>query len=227
MPKFMLFDIDHTLIDSGGAGALALNLAFQDVTGIENGFSGIGFAGKTDLKIIRDALEKHHIEIQDGWLGRFLDGYLIHLRTAISRRMGHIKSGVPDLLDALSKDQDFRLGLLTGNIEEGAKIKLAPFALNRFFSVGAFGSDSEDRNALLPLAVQRLAANSSILMDHGDCVVVGDTPLDVACAKANGARSIAVATGPYAIEALREADADLVVQDLSDTKKIVHWLKGQ
>ncbi len=188
MPKFILFDIDHTLIDSGGSGALALNLAFQDVTGIANGFAGIGFAGKTDLGIIRDALEKNRIQIQDGWLGRFLDIYLAHLRTATARGMGHIKPGVRDLLERLVADQDFHLGLLTGNIEEGARTKLEPFALNPFFPIGAFGSDSEDRNVLLPLAVRRLAANSSILIDYTDCVVIGDTPLDVACAKAHGAR---------------------------------------
>jgi phosphoglycolate phosphatase len=226
MPKFILFDIDHTLIDSGGSGALALNLAFQQVTGIANGFAGIRFAGETDLKIIRDALEKHHIEIQDGWLGRFLDVYLIRLRKATSRGMGHVKPGVRDLLRALSADQDFQLGLLTGNIEEGARTKLEPFALNPFFPVGAFGSDSEDRNALLPLAVSRLAANSSILIGYSDCVIIGDTPLDVACAKAHGARSIAVATGPYAIQALRETDSDLVIQDLSNTDEIVNWLKN-
>ena len=226
MPKFILFDIDHTLVDSGGSGALALNLAFQDVTGIANGFAGIRFAGKTDLGIIREALEKHHIAIQDGWLGRFLDVYLIHLRTAISRGVGHVKPGVRDLLDRLVADQDFRIGLLTGNVEEGARIKLEPFELNPFFPIGAFGSDSEDRNALLPLAVQRLAANSSILIDYADCVVIGDTPLDVACARVHGARSIAVATGPYVIEALREADADLVLHDLSDTDDVVNWLKN-
>jgi phosphoglycolate phosphatase len=226
MAKFILFDIDHTLIDSAGSGALALNLAFQDVTGIANGFAGIGFAGKTDLKIIRDAVDKNRIQIQDGWLGRFLDVYLAHLRAAMSRGAGCVKPGVRDLLDRLVADQDFQLGLLTGNIEEGARIKLEPFGLNAFFQIGAFGSDSEDRNALLPLAVQRLAADSSILIDYSDCVVIGDTPLDVACAKAHEARSIAVATGPYAIEALQETDSDLVMQDLSNTDDIVNWLKN-
>lgn len=226
MPKFILFDIDHTLIDSGGSGALALNLAFQDVTGIPDGFAGIRFAGKTDLRIIRDALEKHHIEIRDGWLGRFLYIYLAHLRTATARDMGHVKPGVHELIERLAADQGSHLGLLTGNIEEGARTKLEPFALNPFFPIGAFGSDSEDRNALLPLAVRRLAAHSSILIGYNDCVIIGDTPLDVACAKAHGARSIAVATGPYAIEALRETDADQVMQDLSNTDEIVNWLKN-
>jgi len=225
MLKFILFDIDHTLIDSGGSGALALNLAFQDVTGITNGFAGIGFAGKTDLGIIRDALEKNRIQIQDGWLVRFLDIYLAHLRNATARGMGHVKPGVRELLHCLVADQDFQLGLLTGNIEEGARTKLEPFELNPFFPVGAFGSDSEDRNALLPLAVQRLAANSSILIGYSDCVIIGDTPLDVACAKAHGARSIAVATGPYSLEILRKTEPDLTLKDLSETFKVINWLK--
>jgi phosphoglycolate phosphatase len=226
MPKFILFDIDHTLIDSGGSGALALNLAFQDVTGIINGFAGIGFAGKTDLGIIRDALEKNRIQIQDGWLDRFLDVYLFHLRTATARGAGHVKPGARNLIEALVADQAFKLGLLTGNIEEGARIKLEPFGLNPFFPTGAFGSDSEDRNALLPLAVQRLAANTSTLVNYVDCVVIGDTPLDVTCAKAHGARSIAVATGPYSLESLRRTETDLALKDLSETSKIVRWLKG-
>ncbi len=225
MPKFILFDIDHTLIDSGGAGALALNLAFHDMTEISNGFEGIGFAGKTDLGIIRDALKKNGLQIQDGWLGRFLDRYLSHLRAATERSIGHIKPGIRDLVERLAACQEFHLGLLTGNIEEGARTKLEPFALNSFFPIGAFGNDSENRNDLLPLAVQRLAANSSVSVTYDDCVVIGDTPLDVNCAKIHGARSIAVATGPYPLEELQSTDTDLALNDLSETSKIISWLK--
>ena len=225
MSKFVLFDIDHTLIDSGRSGAIALDLAFQDMTGISNGFGGIGFAGKTDLGIIREALEKNRIQIQDGWLGRFLNIYLLHLRTATDRGMGHVKPGILDLLDALVANQEFHLGLLTGNIEEGARTKLEPFGLNSFFPIGAFGDDSEDRNDLLPLAVQRLAANSSVSVTYTDCVIIGDTPLDVTCAKIHGARSIAVATGPYPLENLQSTETDLALKDLTETSEIIDWLK--
>jgi len=226
MSKFVLFDIDHTLIDSGGSGAMALNLAFQEMTGISNGFAGIGFAGKTDLRIIRDGLEKNEIQIQDGWLGTFLDIYLLHLRTATEKGMGHVKPGIRDLLERLVANQDFHLGLLTGNIEKGARTKLEPFGLNSFFPIGAFGSDSEDRNDLLPLAVQRLAANSSVSVTYSDCVIIGDTPLDVACAKIHGAQSIAVATGPYTLENLQSTATDLALRDLSETSEIINWLKS-
>ena len=225
MSKFVLFDIDHTLIDSGGSGARALRLAFQEMTGISNGFAGIGFAGKTDLGIIRDALEKNKIQIQDGWLDRFLNIYLLHLRTETERGMGHVKPGIRDLLERLVANQEFHLGLLTGNIEEGARTKLEPFALNSFFPIGAFGNDSEDRNDLLPLAVQRLAANSSVSVTYRDCVIIGDTPLDVTCAKIHGARSIAVATGPYPLENLQNTETDLALKDLTKTSEIINWLK--
>ena len=114
-------------------GAIALDLAFQDMTGISNGFAGIGFAGKTDLGIIREALEKNRIQIQDGWLGRFLNIYLLHLRTATNRGMGHVKPGILDLLDALVANQEFHLGLLTGNIEEGARTQARAFWIEFVF----------------------------------------------------------------------------------------------
>ncbi len=97
--------------------------------------------------------------------------------------------------------------------------------MNRYFPVGAFGGDSEDRNALLPLAVERLRLISSAPLNYNDCVVIGDTPLDVACAKEHGARSIAVATGPYSLEILQRTETDLALNNLSQTSEIIAWLK--
>jgi phosphoglycolate phosphatase-like HAD superfamily hydrolase len=148
---------------------------------------------------------------------------LIHLRTEVSTGRGHVKNGVRELLAAL-QDLGVYLGLLTGNAEVGARLKLKPFGLNPFFPVGAFGSDSEDRNLLLPIAVQRLQEFESISVSHDRCVVIGDTPKDVECAHVHGASAIAVATGTYPLKELEKTDAELITADLTDTEKIVDWI---
>jgi len=224
--RFILFDIDHTLIDSGGAGIVALNKALEDVTGISNGFNGISCAGKTDVQILREAMSKFSMSLDDGMIPRLLNRYLEHLRDAMLARNGRVKPGVCDLLERLELEENFEMGLLTGNIEQGARIKLERFSLNRFFPVGAFGDDGEDRNRLLPIAVERLSRVRGVSVDYANCIVVGDTPRDVDCAKAHGAASIAVATGPFSIEALRETTAELVLADLSDTDAIVNWMRN-
>jgi phosphoglycolate phosphatase-like HAD superfamily hydrolase len=112
--------------------------------------------------------------------------------------------------------RDIALGLLTGNLEKGARIKLEPFRLNEYFPAGAFGSDNEDRNTLLPIAVQRFEEILQDSIEINTCIIVGDTPRDVECAHIFGAQCIGVATGPYSYEDLQDAGADLVVQDLAD-----------
>ncbi len=225
MSKYVLFDIDGTLIDSGRSGFKALTLAFRDLTGIEEGCQGISFAGKTDLLIVKEALHRHDIGLENGWIDSFLGRYVEHLRITVTGGSGHVNPGVRPLLETLTAEEGIFLGLLTGNIEEGARTKLQPFFLNHFFPVGAYGGDGEDRNELLPIAVTRLAETTNVFVEYADCVIVGDTPSDVACAQVHGARSIAVATGPYSIEALRQTRAGLVLNDLSGTTKILNWLK--
>jgi phosphoglycolate phosphatase len=225
--RFILFDIDHTLIDSRGAGIAALNRALEDVTGISNGFNGISCAGKTDLQILREAMLGFSLRLEDGMIPQLLNQYLLHLQDAMAAGNGRVKPGVYDLLERLEAAENFEMGLLTGNVKQGARIKLEPFSLNRFFSVGAFGDDGEDRNRLLPIAVERLSRVKGVVVDYTDCIVIGDTPRDVDCAKAHGATSIAVATGPFDVETLRETRAELVLEDLSDTEAIVDWLRNR
>ena len=130
---------------------------------------------------------------------------------------GHIKPGIREALRELQTQKGYVLGLLTGNIEDGARIKLDCFGLNSYFNVGAFGNDDEDRDRLLPVAVDKLYKQNSMQVSFRDCVVIGDTPRDVSCSKPYGAFSVAVATGPYSAGALIEAGADVVFKDLSDT----------
>ena len=219
--KLVLFDIDGTLIDSGGAGVRALNNAFLDVFSLRDAFNGINVAGKTDTQIVREALLARSISTDNGFVPEFIRVYLSHLRHEINNERRHLKKGVREVLSLLAQDAGrYRLGLLTGNIEQGARIKLAPFDLNGFFPFGAFGDDDEDRNKLLPVAVQRYRALYGLDIDYRSCVIVGDTPRDVECARLYGAPCIAVATGPYGFEELARTEADAVMNDLSDIESV-------
>lgn len=227
MMRFILFDIDGTLIDSGGAGSKSLDLAFKEHFGIDKAFSGISMAGKTDLQILREALRAHYIPDTDGTLPKLMDLYVNHLSSEItSARSRHVKPGISALLEALSRKPGYYLGLLTGNLEAGARIKLEAFGMNSYFPIGAFGSDSEDRNKLLPVALERFKARYGMPADYKDCVVIGDTPRDVLCAKPYGAKCIAVATGPYTLDALLATEADLVLPDASDLEEVMGFISS-
>ena len=213
--RLVLFDIDGTLIDSGGAGIRSLDLALKEVFDIDKGFQGISMAGKTDSQIIKEGLLKHNLTL-DGSISAVINAYLKHLRHEILNNSKHVKPGIYEVLEKLQPIRDIALGLLTGNLEKGARIKLEPFRLNEYFPAGAFGSDNEDRNTLLPIAVQRFEEILQDSIEINTCIIVGDTPRDVECAHIFGAQCIGVATGPYSYEDLQDAGADLVVQDLAD-----------
>ena len=219
----ILFDIDGTLIDSGGAGTRSLNLAFKKVFSIEDAFHGISMAGKTDTQIMKEGLMKHGIST-DGNLSKVADSYLRHLKEEINNDRKHVKPGVHEILEKLSFIKDAALGLLTGNLEPGARIKLEPFKLNKYFQSGAFGSDDEDRNNLLPLAIKRFEELVQEKIDIDECIIIGDTPRDVECAHIYGAICIGVATGHYSLDELIEAGADYVLEDLSDNHSLLHFL---
>jgi phosphoglycolate phosphatase-like HAD superfamily hydrolase len=223
--RLILFDIDGTLIDSAGAGKRAFERALQNITGMEDGFRGISYAGKTDLQILREGLEKLGIEHSDGLPDQFVARYIEHLKVELSRAEGSVKPGVKELLERIETEEIFFTGLLTGNLHQGARIKLRAFGLDHFFPLGAFGSDEEDRNRLLPVAVRRLSEMHGIMVTYQDSVVIGDTPRDIECAQVHGARCIAVATGPYSVQDLESAGADLVLPDLRGTEEIVDWIK--
>lgn len=219
--KLILFDIDETLIDSGRAGSRSLDLAFKEMFGVENAFKDIEMAGKTDPQIVREAFLLHGIDRPEGVLQTFFEIYTEFLKDCVHNPAGYIKPGIGGVLADLSSRDGLVLGLLTGNIEEGARIKLERYGLYSYFRTGAFGSDSEDRNELLPVAVERLYRESSIEVNYRDCVVIGDTPRDVDCAKPYGAMAVGVATGSYSMETLADAGADAVFADLSDTAGLI------
>ena len=223
MIKVLLFDIDGTLVLTGGAGQRAMARAFEDIFSVPNAFQHIEMPGRTDSWILSDAVTAHGIPSAAADRARFREVYLEHLRHEIEQpgsRKG-VMPGVRPLLDLLVRRDDVYLALLTGNYEDAARIKLEFFDLWRYFRCGAFGDDAPDRNGLLPKALAAIRARGGPEVAPFEVVVVGDTPLDVACAAASGARSLAVATGGYDADALRAVGADLVFEDLSDTDAVL------
>jgi phosphoglycolate phosphatase len=225
--KVILFDIDGTLVLTGGAGQRAMARAFEDIFSIPNAFQHIDMPGRTDSWILSDAVTAHGIPSAAADRARFREVYLEHLRHEIEQpgsRKG-VMPGVRPLLDLLGRRDDVYLALLTGNYEDAARIKLEFFDLWRYFRCGAFGDDAPDRNGLLPKAMTAIRVCGGPEVAPFEVMVVGDTPLDVACAAASGARSLAVATGGYSADALRAAGADIVMQDLEDTLGVLRALQ--
>jgi phosphoglycolate phosphatase len=200
-----------------------MTLAFEELFDIPDAFRGIPMAGRTDAWILTDAAVAHGIPRDSSALARFPELYVLHLARELASpgpRKG-MMPGVRELLDALSQRDDAYVALLTGNYEAGAQLKLDYFDLWRYFRCGAFGDDAPDRNGLLPRAVARAAACGGPCVTPSDAIVIGDTPLDIACAASGGARSIGVATGSHTVEQLRAAGADVVFEDLADTAAVL------
>jgi phosphoglycolate phosphatase-like HAD superfamily hydrolase len=225
--RLVLFDIDGTLVLTGGAGIRAMNRAGELVLGIASLLDGIPVAGRTDWIILHDALRNIGHERDETLFHRLRDAHHAFLREEIEQPGHGVKAvmpGIRELLPVLESRHDVFLGLLTGNFEEAARIKLEHFDLWRYFRCGAFGDDSADRNALVPFAVERARECGLDGVSYGDVLVVGDTPHDVACANAVGARPVAVATGNYSVEALRDTGAPVVLDDLRDTDAFLRLL---
>jgi phosphoglycolate phosphatase len=232
----VLFDIDGTLIRTGRAGSRAMDRAFEEIFGIARAFDGIQMAGRTDKWILDDAAARAGVALNGSSFQRFRKCYFDHLRSALdepdradgTRARRAILPGVGALLDALTTPPfsgHVFPALLTGNCEEGARIKLQHFDLWRYFRCGAFGDDVHDRNELFAVAMERVRACGGPPAKPHDVIVVGDTPLDVACAAAAGARSVGVATGPADARALEESGADVVFDDLRDTEAFLKLVK--
>jgi phosphoglycolate phosphatase-like HAD superfamily hydrolase len=228
----ILFDIDGTLIRTGRAGSRAMNRAFEELFGISRAFDGTHMAGRTDMWILEDAATRAGVNLTAASRQDFRARYLECLVDALPEpgplpSMKGVLPGVRSLLDVLTapplSDTIF-LALLTGNSEDGARLKLEHFDLWRYFRCGAYGDDVHDRNELFDVAMRRVRTCGGSAPHPRDVIVVGDTAFDVACAAAAGARSIAVATGPSDAETLKKSGADVVFADLSDTAAFVRLL---
>ncbi len=226
--RLILFDIDGTLVDAGGAGRRALLAAFDRLfrPASLSAAAQVPFAGKTDVAIFRDMAHKLGIREEDLARNRaefvtLYEGALRHELQAEDAPPQRVLPGVTALLDQLANRADARTGLLTGNIEIGARLKLDRFDLNRFFAGGGFGDDAADRRGVARAAVEDMTRRTGVDFAPGDVIVVGDTDNDVDCARANGFRSIAVDTGWAEPGSLKEARADALFDDLSNTDAVL------
>lgn len=219
MSKLVLFDIDGTLLWPNGAGALAMEWALTEVFGTPGVLRQISMVGATDRSILDQALAGVGLsprEIQTRW-EPFTQALARHMVTAVLERQPATCPGVPALLDVLVARDDVLLGLVTGNLETTASIKLQAVGIDvGLFRVGAFGSDHSDRNRLPAIASRRARALTGRRFQGDSIVVLGDTPADVASGRAVGARTVAVATGLSPIEALQAAHPDELLPDFSD-----------
>jgi len=220
----VLFDIDQTILHSGGAGEKALTLALRDRFGREETLDNIEIAGKTDVWIAHRIFEAHGIEPRPENVDRFLNGYLEYLKTELGRNDGRLLPGFPQILHALAHLPHVAVGLLTGNLRRGAELKLGHYGVLDHFSFGAFADDSHERNLLGPFARKRAAEAHGTDFQPADIYIIGDTPHDIACAKAIDARGVGVATGHYSRAALEAAGADFVFDDLSDVDGVIRTL---
>jgi phosphoglycolate phosphatase-like HAD superfamily hydrolase len=215
-----LFDIDGTLIASGGAGKAALEMAMVSEFGVAHSVDHLRLSGRPDRAIITDLFRLHAVEDRPEHWRRLTAAYLRHLPGCLASHNGRVLPGVAALLEELRR-RDVTLGLLTGNIREGAKAKLGYFGLYERFAFGGFGDHHHDRDDIAREALAEIAARLNGRHAPERIWVVGDTPLDVRCARAIGANAVAVATGWHPADELAACGPDLLFNDLSDAARLL------
>jgi phosphoglycolate phosphatase len=224
MTRLVLFDIDGTLVWPNGAGALAMQRALEEVFGTSGGLEDVAMVGMTDRSIIQQALAGSGLsaaDIQARWEA-FAQALGRHMESTVIERQLRACPGAIALLEALAAREDVLLGLVTGNLENTAPIKLRAAGIDPvIFRVGGFGSDHGDRNELPAIAARRAEMLTGETFAGQDIVVVGDTPADVACGKAVGGCTVAVATGSLPRDRLVAARPDYLFPDLTDGEAVI------
>lgn len=222
-----LFDIDGTLVNTGGAGRAAFETALLERFGLSAIADEVQTTGRTDRAIAADLFRIHEIEDSPGNWDKFRATYLTHLGPSLETRQGTVLPGIVELLEGLARRDDVTVGLLTGNIRDGARIKLEFFGLFEHVNLaglGGFGDVHHDRDSVAreALDVARRHFNGQLAEER--VWVIGDTPLDVACARAIGANAVAVATGTFGAEELVASEPDLLIENLTDPGPLMERL---
>ena len=220
----ILFDIDGTLIRSGGAGKFAMEAAMKNAFGLTKVRDNVPYSGRTDQAIGGDLLRENGIDVTDATMKALRAAYLDALPRSLVEQGGNVCLGIPEILRELAPRPDVLLGLITGNVREGASIKLTHFALWDTFALGGYGDIHTDRNDVARDALRQVHEHLGRRVPLEEVWVIGDTPLDVQCARAIGARAVAVATGWHAIEELHATDADHVMADFADPAELLRVL---
>lgn len=220
MNILLMFDLDQTLVKGHGAGRSAGDQTFLKMFGIERASDGIFMSGRTDPAIFREMLARHGISPEGAPWEEIYRTYVAFLAEELIGRPGELLPGIPALLDSC-RGAGLCLALGTGNIEPGAALKLRVHDLEGYFPVGGYGLDAPDRNGLIRAGIIKAQDHYRTRFDI--VVVIGDTPHDVACGKANGTYTVGVATGRFSIEELRECSPDLAVADLGDVAGLTRW----
>jgi phosphoglycolate phosphatase len=228
----VLFDIDGTILLTAGAGRRAITAALATEIGTLQDFEGVRFDGKTDPQIVVELLETagHPGAADADFVRGLCRRYVGLLAEELNHPRTHttVMPGVLELLDELERDQRILLGLLTGNVAEGAALKLASAGIApERFRVGAYGSDSPHRPDLPRIAARRAMGHFGREPRGREVVIIGDTPADVTCGRAIAARAIGVATGAYPPEALADAGAHATFLDLRDTARVIEAIHGE
>ncbi len=226
--RLFLFDVDGTLLTAQGAGRRAMAKAFLAVFGVTGPIERYDFSGKTDPQIVAALMGAAGFRPSEiaARLPAFYDRYAEELRAEVGDgRQVALMPGIGELVRRLSESPGAVVGLLTGNIEAGAQIKLAPTGLWPLFRLGAYGSDDPDRSRLPALAVRRAEALVGQAIPPKQVLVIGDTPLDIRCARAFGAVAVAVATGRHGVEELVAFRPDFLFPDLSDVPRVLATLQ--
>jgi phosphoglycolate phosphatase-like HAD superfamily hydrolase len=216
-----LFDIDGTLISSGGAGKAALESALASEFGRHELKGKVPYSGRTDRAIIRDLLALNGIDETPETLRRLLAAYLAHLPSSLASSAGKVLPGIAELLARLCADDTKVVGLLTGNVRHGARVKLGHFGLFHHFAFGGFGDEHFCRNDVAREALTAVQKHLGHAVAADRIWVIGDTPLDIECARAIGARVVAVGTGWHSLDELSAARPDLLLADLSDPEPLM------